>query len=214
MRSIVIVGAGGLAREVRAGIADINRHRPQFRFAGYAVSDRTQMGKYASRDAPIDDFDSLATRGDVDCLALGIGTPGARLKVAAELCERLPKCAWPALIHPTVVIDQASAAVGRGVYVGAGTIATVSIVLREFALINLSCTIGHETIVGAGCVVNPGVNLSGGVQLGDGVLVGTGAQVLQYVEVGAGATVGAGAVVTKSVEPGATVVGIPARVRG
>jgi acetyltransferase-like isoleucine patch superfamily enzyme len=57
----------------------------------------------------------------------------------------------------------------------------------------------------------PTVNISGGVVIGEGVLLGTGAQVLQYVSVGPGATVGAGAVVTKNVEPGTTVVGIPAK---
>jgi acetyltransferase-like isoleucine patch superfamily enzyme len=41
--------------------------------------------------------------------------------------------------------------------------------------------------------------------------IGSGAVVLAGVRIGAGALVGAGAVVTHDVEPGATVVGVPAR---
>lgn len=46
----------------------------------------------------------------------------------------------------------------------------------------------------------------------DGASVGAGAVILCGLTVGAGAMVGAGAVVTRSVPPGATVVGNPARV--
>ena len=45
----------------------------------------------------------------------------------------------------------------------------------------------------------------------DDVSFGEGATILGGVRIGAGATVGAGAVVVRDVEPGATVVGNPAR---
>ena len=44
-----------------------------------------------------------------------------------------------------------------------------------------------------------------------GASIGSGATILGGVRIGSGATVGAGAVVTRDVEPGATVVGSPAR---
>jgi len=47
--------------------------------------------------------------------------------------------------------------------------------------------------------------------VGRGASIGSGATILGGVRIGAGATVGAGAVVVKDVEPGATVVGNPAR---
>ena len=60
-------------------------------------------------------------------------------------------------------------------------------------------------------VLNPTVNISGGVVLEEGVLIGTGAQVLQYKTIGANAVIGAGAVVTKDVAPGDVVSGVPAK---
>ncbi|NLJ80838.1 MAG: serine O-acetyltransferase, partial [Firmicutes bacterium] len=45
----------------------------------------------------------------------------------------------------------------------------------------------------------------------DGVMIGTGAKVLGPITVGRGAKIGANAVVLKDVEPGAVVVGVPAR---
>lgn len=213
MKRIVIIGAGGFAREVAWLVRDINRAELHYEFLGYVVSDLTKVGEHDSRSEILGDYSWLEkNRSRVDAVAIGIGSPAARLKVGAALSELFPDDAmWPALIHPSVQLDRSSATVGRGVLLCAGAIGTVAITVRDYAMVNLSCTIGHEAVLGRGCVLNPTVNISGGVVLGDGVLVGTGAQILQYVEVGDGATVGAGAVVTKNVEPGTTVVGMPAK---
>ena len=49
------------------------------------------------------------------------------------------------------------------------------------------------------------------MEIGEEAFVGAGAVLLPRITVGAGATVAAGAVVTRDVEPGATVLGVPAR---
>ncbi len=48
--------------------------------------------------------------------------------------------------------------------------------------------------------------------VGDGVFIGAGARVLGGITVGDGASIGANAVVLKDVPPGATAVGVPARI--
>lgn len=211
-KRIVIIGAGGMAREIEGALRCINRRSPQFEFLGCVVSDRSRLKPTDSCDQVLGDFDWLAiNRNSIDALAIGVGTPHLRLKLAADVRHVLPGTEWPTIIHPTAVIDLESAKIAHGCFIGAGVIATVNIALDAFSLCNFGCTLGHEVQVGMGSVVNPGAHISGGVVIGSSVLIGCGAQVLQYLHVGSGATVGAGAVVTRNVSEGATVVGVPAR---
>ncbi len=209
MKRLIIIGAGGSAREVRWTLRAINHGHQKYDFAGYVVKDPERLSDRDSRSRVVGDFDWLA-KHPVDCLALGIAMPEARLNLAKELEELLPDAEWPALVHPTAIYDRESCHFERGSFVGAGAVLTVNILINEFAMANFGCTLGHEASVGRGSVVNPGANISGGVTIGSGVLIGTGAQVLQYLNVGDYATVGAGAVVTRDVTGGMTVVGIPA----
>jgi len=209
---IVVVGAGGQARDTAWLIAELERAGAPVRFGGFVLSDLKFLSERDSRERILGDFAWLERNAkEADGLALGIGTPAVRLALAEQLTKEWPRLEWPALVHPSVQLDRTSANLGRGVMIACGSCGTVNLTLKDFALVNVGCTLGHEATIGRGCVVNHGASISGGVVLGDGVLVGTGARVLQYLEVGAGSTVGAGAVVTRSVPPATVVVGIPAR---
>ncbi|MBK7292795.1 MAG: transferase [Holophagaceae bacterium] len=202
----------GFAREVAWLIKDINNVSLAFNLKGFVVSDTNNAKGFGSKAQIIGDFDWLQShQHEIDGLVFGIGTPQIKLQLS-ELLERdFPRLHWPNIVHPSVQYDQESATFEHGVVLCAGTIATVNVTFLRHAMVNLMCTIGHESTIGAGAVLNPTVNISGGVTIGSGVLVGTGSQILQYIDIGDGATIGAGAVVSKPVAPGTTVVGIPAK---
>jgi serine O-acetyltransferase len=101
-------------------------------------------------------------------------------------------------IHPGAVI-------GRHVFIDHG----MGIVIGETAEIGDDCTIYQGVTLG-------GTSLGRGTKrhptLGKGVIVSAGAKVLGGFTVGDGARVGSNAVLLQAVPPGATAVGIPARI--
>lgn len=206
------MGAGGFAQEVRWLISEINAEQPSYDFAGYLVSDLAALTERDSSSDVLGELDWLDEHpGRVDALAIGIGTPAIRAELGNELNSRHPDLEWPPLIHPSVRFDRGSCEIGDGVVLCAGTLGTVDLVIDRFTMVNLACTLGHGAHLGTGCVLNPTVNVSGGVIMGERVLVGTGAQILQFLRIGDDATIGAGAMVRADVAAGQTVVGVPAR---
>lgn len=100
-------------------------------------------------------------------------------------------------IHP-------GATIGRRVFIDHG----MGIVIGETAIIGDDCTLYHGVTLG-------GTSWKKGKRhptLGRGVVIGAGAKVLGPLEVGDSAKIGCNAVVVRDVPPGATAVGIPARV--
>lgn len=81
---------------------------------------------------------------------------------------------------------------------------------------NIYSYVAHDCVIGDFVTFAPGVMLNGNVHVEDHAYIGTGAVIKQGMPgqplvIGRGAVVGMGAVVTKSVPPGVTVVGNPAR---
>jgi sugar O-acyltransferase (sialic acid O-acetyltransferase NeuD family) len=81
---------------------------------------------------------------------------------------------------------------------------------------NLYSYVEHDCVIGNYVTFAPGVHCNGNVVVEDHAYIGTGAVIKQGLPgrplvIGAGAVVGMGAVVTRSVPPGTTVVGNPAK---
>ena len=93
-----------------------------------------------------------------------------------------------------------------------GSVITNDVKIENGVLINLNCTIGHDSHIGSFVEMSPGVHISGNCVVGDYSVLGTNSTVLPKISIGKNVIVGAGSVVTKNIPDNSLVVGIPAKV--
>ena len=204
MTEMVIIGTGGLGREVAWLRACLGQAAPRLRGWIGAPAGAHLM------DAPIlgDDDWALAQLDRTCGFVVAIGDPQRRRQVA----ERYQAAGFQpvTLVHPSAQLGP-GVVLGPGCIVCAGAVLTVEISLGQHVIVNLNSTIGHDCEVGDYVTLAPGVHLSGGVRLGDGCDLGTGAVVLPGCQLGPQTILGAGAVATRDLPGRTTYVGVPAR---
>ena len=180
---IRLLGNGGFARELASYLRETgpNNYMPTL---------------YDSREAETGDYWTPTL--------IAVGDPALRAKITAEFEDAF----WT--VYSWREWDD-SCQLSEGVIVCPGTIITVNVTLLRHVLLNLNCTVGHDTLIGPYSVVSPGANISGHVSIGAGCYIGTGAALREGVTLASDVTVGAGAVVVKDIVEAGTYVGVPAR---
>jgi len=123
---------------------------------------------------------------------------GGGLFLLARMVNHLGRFLTAIDIHP-------GARIGKRFFIDHGFT-----VIGETAEIGDDVTIYQNVTLG-GTAPHEGAKGKRHPTIGNRVVIGSGAQVLGPIEVGEGARVGANAVVTKTVAPGATMIGIPAK---
>lgn len=120
-----------------------------------------------------------------------------KIPILPRLISQIGRFLTGVEIHPGAQIDG-------GLFIDHG----MGIVIGETAVIGKNVTIYHGVTLG-GTSSEPGKRHP---TVQDNVFLGAGAKILGNIVLGEGCKIGAQAVVTKSVPPGATAVGIPAKI--
>ena len=202
---VCIVGAGGFGRETLNVYRDAGRDAE---VAGFVVEDGYWQRDQAVNGKPVFPWSDLGTWPKDTRFVVAIGT-AERRRLIEELARR--GFGFDTVVHPTA---QSSPWVrlGEGCVVCGGSILTTQVDVGAHTIINLACTVGHDTTIGRIVTLSPGVNVSGRVTIEDEAFVGSGAVIIERIRIGAGAVIGAGSVVTKDVPPKVMAFGVPARV--
>lgn len=213
--SIILIGGGGHALVVLEAAMESGRSvRGFFDDDAHAVAwSRAQLGRLGTLGHAVK---HLAFDGD-ERFVVAVGGLELRRRVIDECASQVPAGghsphAAAAVVHPRAWVSP-SATLGVGVYVGPGAIVHAHARIADHAIINSGAIVEHECEIGVNAHVAPGAVLGGNVRVGSDTLVGIGARVLPGVTIGRRVRVGAGATVLRDVPEGATVVGVPARVR-
>ncbi|MBA0884755.1 acetyltransferase [Flavobacterium undicola] len=141
---------------------------------------------------------------------IGIGNPVLRKKLYDKFIDL--GGVFSSTISPFASIGSFGNEIGIGSNIMTGVVITSDVIIKKGSLINLNCTVGHDSIIGEFVELSPGVSISGNCILGDYCVLGTNATVLPKVTIGKNVVVGAGAVINKDVPDNCLVVGIPGKI--
>ncbi|MGA8101107.1 MAG: acetyltransferase [Candidatus Acidiferrales bacterium] len=210
MTDVVILGAGGLARELSWLFEAANLDEKKWNVLGFIDDNPALHGVIQCGLPVLGGFEWFERRRDTNIRVIcGTGNPSSR-KALAERATAL-SFQFCQAIHPSAQMSR-WVELGPGTIVAAGSVLTTQIQLGAHALVQVNSVIGHDSAIGAYANINPGCRISGNVKIGEGVDFGTGATVIQGKTIGEWSVIGAGAVVTQDIPAHVTAVGVPCRV--
>jgi sugar O-acyltransferase (sialic acid O-acetyltransferase NeuD family) len=148
-------------------------------------------------------------------MVVAVGSPRQRREIATRAAAAGVRFAT--LVDASVRRSR-WVSVGEGTVICAGSMLTTNITIGRHVLLNLNCTVAHDVVLGDFATLAPGVQVAGNVHIRAGAFIGVGATIKNGLPgdplvIGEDAVVGAGACVVRSVPPGVTVLGVPARER-
>ncbi|UQB76812.1 acetyltransferase [Pseudomonas shirazica] len=212
MRLYGVVGAGGFGREVIPVAKEYLGMICNEPFKLVFIDDGISENKVNGYDVLTTDqfFSSTANEYYFN---IAIGNGRTREKLAEVM---LNKGAKPFKISASNAILLDSNEISDGVILCPFTTVTSNSKIGKYFQANIYSYVAHDCVIGDFVTFAPGVKCNGNVVIEDHAYIGTGAVIKQGtptkpIVIGSGAVVGMGAVVTKSVAPGTTVVGNPAK---
>ncbi len=209
-RPLVVVGAGGFARETVEAVRAANAAGAGWQLAGYLDDDPALHGTVVDGVPVLGGIDALTGLPDT-AVVVCTGRPGnyvSRPRIVAAL--GLPPERYATIIHPAASVSSTSR-VGPGSVVLAQTVLTAAVTVGSHVAVMPHVTLTHGDVIGDFATVASGVCLGGDVRVGRCAYVGAGALVREQCSIGSCALVGMGAVVTRDIPPGEVWAGVPAR---
>jgi sugar O-acyltransferase (sialic acid O-acetyltransferase NeuD family) len=206
VKDIIIVGAGGLGREVLQYVlesVDLRTHR----IKGFLDDFRVQLEPESLGFSVLGTTAGYQPAPD-DRFVLAVGEPRQRMILGERLTGN--GAHFLTVIHPLAHVAK-TAELGAGCIVAPFVTIGACATLGNHVSITYYASIGHDAKVGDYCSLSPYSAANGGTVLEACVFLGTHAAVNPLKRVGHGSKVAAGAVVYHDVPPDSLAAGNPAR---
>jgi sugar O-acyltransferase (sialic acid O-acetyltransferase NeuD family) len=204
MEELVIVGAGGFARETVSAVGT------GWRLRGFLDDDPALRGTVRAGVpilGPLDLVHELPEHTRFVVCVANSRTPDIRRRIVERL--GLPAARYATIVHPAAQVG-AGCTVGAGTVLLAGVVLTADVTVGAHVAVMPHTVLTHDDVVEDYATIAAGVRLGGGARIGGTAYLGSGALIRESVTIGAGALVGMGAVVLRDVPARQVWVGNPA----
>jgi sugar O-acyltransferase (sialic acid O-acetyltransferase NeuD family) len=209
-RQLILVGAGGFAREAAEAVRALNEVTPHWELLGYVDDDSALHGSRPCGLPVLGPVELVHAYPDA-AVVICTGRPdnyASRFRIAHRL--DLPTDRYATIVHPTVALSSTSI-VGAGSVILGQVVLTAEVVVGRHVAVMPQTVLTHDAWVGDWATLASGVLLGGGARVQEGAYIGSGTTIREGITIGAWAMVGMGSVVTKNVPPARLWYGSPAK---
>lgn len=205
-KTLAIIGSGDLGQQIaHYAVADNHYERVVFfdDFSNESYSNGIKI--LGNSDAIEMEFEKQS----FDEILIGIGYK--HLKVRKQLFKRfIGKIPFGKIIHSSSWVDK-TASIKEGCVIYPFCCIDSKVELEENSIVNISCTIAHDTKIAKHCFLSPRVALAGFVTIDEMCIVGINATVIDNISIVSNTQLGGGSVVVKDLEQPGLYVGNPVR---
>jgi sugar O-acyltransferase (sialic acid O-acetyltransferase NeuD family) len=159
---------------------------------------------------PVFSRTALAEFPDAEVLAVPGSPTSYRSRAQVIQGLGLPDRRFATVVHPSASISPL-ATIGANVLIMAGVVVTSNARIGSNVCVLPNTVLHHDVQVGDWTLIGSNVTVAGSTIVGDNCYIGSGTSLMNGLKIGAGALVGLGSNVIRDVEPGARMVGNPAR---
>jgi sugar O-acyltransferase (sialic acid O-acetyltransferase NeuD family) len=206
-KAIVLVGAGGLGRELLNYVLEAIGPSPHIGVKGFLDDNPSALTSYRCAypilgsilDYPIEPQDRLV---------MAIGDPVKRAELVRNMEARGGH--FMTIIHPTAYVAS-TATVGQGCIVGPFCAIGSDARVGDHVMLTWYSSLAHDAVSHSFAVLSPYSTANGAAVLEEGAFLGTHAVIHPKIRVGAWSKVASGSVVYRDVPPNCLAVGNPAK---
>lgn len=205
MKHLIIIGAGGLGRQMYAWAKECKEYLVDFDLKGFLDDNPHALDCFDGYPPVLSGIASYEVKPD-DAFLLAMGDNENRIKCISAIKDK--GGVFPTIIHPGAFVYTDK--IGEGCFITPLASIGVDAVIGDHCLIQGGALIGHDVKIGNNVRIDCNVVCVGGIQIGNNVCIHTGAIINHGVTVEDESMVGAMSFVIRKVKRGTTVYGNPA----
>lgn len=207
MKRIAIIGSGHLGQQIAYHIHHDSNDKvvaffDEFQSAGTLIDDIPVTG---GNNDVIPQYE----QNKFEAVLIAIGYK--HIDTKKELFHKLEgKVPFHQFIHSSAYIDP-SATIGNGTVIYPGCVIDQKVVIEENVLMNVSCTVAHDTTIGKHSFLSPSVAIAGFVKVEEQCIIGINSTIIDNIILTSKTQIGGGSVVIRDIHTPGLYVGNPVR---
>lgn len=190
-KNIVLVGAGGLARDILTFIGNVDQ-----KFKGVLVDDEIDYKSLNTSIPYLGKIREYGIQAD-DELLIAIGENPGRKIVLDFFVQK--GAHFYSYVHPTAIIPS-NTLLAEGVIVGPYCVIGSNTFIGKNVFINKFCNVGHDVSIQENCIMYPYAMIGGNCNILESVVIATRSTIAPKLTVGNSSVISAHTFVKKSIE--------------